>query len=402
MFKFRDFFLLNMAFKIKPLTDNPIQTAQLLGHSNIVQHLKKFIESDEMITPLSIAIHGDWGSGKTSIMKTLDANLDQQKISIIFFEAWKYEYSNPSLGLITEIAETFSPGDKANNIIRGAVYVLSNALIGVDTEKARKIIQGTKQHTHQLSERLQEIITEKLGNKKLVIIFDDLDRCNVENTLQLLALMKLFLDIKNCICIAAVDFNRLRQAWLQKYKIDKESKNDSSEYLEKIFQIRIGIPKPLPEQIREYIETLTEQMPEELLGLFSKIAPKNPRSIKRILNLISYRASILNSDVNYESASMWTLLEDIVGNDHCIEICDVLKKQGNSLDQLIIKNGDNWKTIRDLFNKIGLSEILQLRSIKLPTFFNSSKALMLKNTTNQAHFGSDFDVLYNATNEALK
>jgi len=70
-------------FEIRPVLDAPISTAQLLGHSNIVDNLKKFLESDSMITPLSIAVHGDWGSGKTSLMKTLLSNLDQTKLKIL-------------------------------------------------------------------------------------------------------------------------------------------------------------------------------------------------------------------------------------------------------------------------------------------------------------------------------
>ena len=108
-----------------------------------------------------------------------------------------------------------------------------------------------------LSDQLSNIIRNKFDQKKLVIIIDDLDRCDVENALQLLTVTKLFLDIENCICIAAVDFNRLKQAWHQKYRTDNStsgSDSDGSEYLDKIFQVRIGIPRPSAEQIREYVK----------------------------------------------------------------------------------------------------------------------------------------------------
>ena len=85
----------------------------------------------------------------------------------------------------------------------------------------------------------------------MIIIIDDLDRCDVENSLQILSIIKLFFDLPNCICIAAVDFNRLKNAWLRKYSIqDIVNQNDASEYLDKIFQVRIGIPEPTEEQIK--------------------------------------------------------------------------------------------------------------------------------------------------------
>ena len=72
--------------------------------------------------------------------------------------------------------------------------------------------------------------------KKLIILIDDLDRCDVENSLQILSVLKLFLDIENIICIAAVDYKRLENAWLRKYTIqDKMHQNDAKQYLDKIF-----------------------------------------------------------------------------------------------------------------------------------------------------------------------
>ena len=49
----------------------PVGDAKLLGHNEIVQSLEKFLSSENTIGPLTIAIHGDWGSGKTSLMKTI-------------------------------------------------------------------------------------------------------------------------------------------------------------------------------------------------------------------------------------------------------------------------------------------------------------------------------------------
>jgi len=202
-----------LSFQIKPIKDIPYEDAKLLGHDKIITNLKTFLENENMITPLSIAIHGDWGSGKTSIMKTLAKKLDNTKFAVSFFEAWKYEYSNPSLGLITELAEHYEQDrGKIVAILRAAAYILSNKYLGVDSEQVIKIMSHSKQSTETLSKQLRDLIQKKIG-KKLIIIIDDLDRCDVENTLQLLAIIKLFLDLENCICIAAVDFKRLKEAW---------------------------------------------------------------------------------------------------------------------------------------------------------------------------------------------
>jgi len=390
-------------FEIRPVLDAPISTAQLLGHSNIIQNLRKFLESDNMITPLSIAVHGDWGSGKTSLMKTLLANLDGNKFDLIFFEAWKFEYSNPALALIGKIVQKYEKDSVAiKNILKSAGMIVANKFLNTDLQQLIDTIRGNTKESDNFSDQLQDIIKKNLKEKNLVIIIDDLDRCDVENCLQILAIMKLFLDIDKVICIVAVDFKRLQQAWRTKYQPSSGSEDDGREYLEKIFQIRIGMPKPPPEQLREYIETLMIGPPNQILDLLSYTAPKNPRAIKKMLNLISYRALILNSDINYESATLWTVLEDIVGNTNTIKICDVLHANGNTLGNLIMTKGDNWKTIKDVFTRLGPTDLVQQYASKLSEFFKYSNQLTDTMSANKSHLDRDFMVLYNATNEALR
>lgn len=74
-----------MSFSIKPQKDYPVSDAELLGIKETVEVLKTFLESDQMIAPLSIAVSGDWGSGKTSLLKTLEKKLNSEKITTIFF-----------------------------------------------------------------------------------------------------------------------------------------------------------------------------------------------------------------------------------------------------------------------------------------------------------------------------
>ncbi len=390
-----------MDFQINPIREMPIEDAKLLGHEKIVANLKTFLENENMITPLSIAIHGEWGSGKTSIMKTLEKNLDNSKFEVLFFEAWKYEYSNPSLGLITEIAEKYATGNLTKDIIRAGAYILAQKYLGVNPEEVLKNIRASKAHSETLSEKLRKVVEDKIGNKKLIIIIDDLDRCDVENSLQLLAITKLFFDLENCVCIAAVDFKRLRQAWRQKYQIDKTSDDDGSQYLDKIFQIQIGIPKPPVEQVKEYVETLIEQIPNSVSELLANILPKNPRSIKRILNLISYRQNILQSDNKEISAIFWTLLEEIISNSKIIYLHDLLKKNGASIGHFILQ-GNDWATVKKYVqNHLG-NDFYTKHATRLSMFFALSYNICVENNITKNEIDDDFVILYSATNEALR
>ncbi|MDE1862845.1 MAG: hypothetical protein KGI33_08030 [Thaumarchaeota archaeon] len=122
-------------FIIKPATDIPEENAELLGHDKIVNNLKNFLESDNMATPLSIAIHGEWGSGKTSILKTLDRKLNAEKIQRMFFEPWRYENSDPALALAYQIANRLDQSERkevAGELITIAINSLSKKFLGID------------------------------------------------------------------------------------------------------------------------------------------------------------------------------------------------------------------------------------------------------------------------------
>lgn len=387
--------MLSSEFKLKPVNDNPTNDAKLLGHDVIVHTLKEFVESNEMISSSSIAIHGDWGTGKTSIMTTLAKKLDKAKIEVLFFEAWKYEYTNPSLGLIAEITEKYG-GDAefAKRVVETAIFILTNHFLSMDTQQVARILRGNTQRMTSLTDDLKNMISRI--NKRFVIIIDDLDRCDVENALQILALMKLFLSIDNCVIIAAVDFKRLQQAWKKKYQVT-ESDKESRDYLDKIFQIRIGIPIPPVERIKEYIGSLTENIPNDLLELFSYHSLKNPRAIKRMLNLISYRSYLLDSPHPFYSACLWTLLEQSFGNENLIRLNYIINRT-SSLADLIV--GANFLGLDDILNRFATPEFQQKidREI-LKTFIERSNRLVSEVGIIKSDLAKDFEILFINTNE---
>jgi len=392
-------------FKIPVNHDKPVNDAVLLGHDEIVSTLKRFLESDDMITPLSIAINGDWGSGKTSVVNTLAKQLPNDKFIKVFFEPWRYENSDPPLALIATILNVLNKKSVATiskNIVHLAANTFSSKYLNQNIKDVADFITGKVKGVESFSKELEKVIKENQeGNQKLLIMIDDLDRCNVENTLLILSIMKLFLEIEGCICIAAVDFNRLQQAWKAKYQVtDKDDKG--KEYLEKIFQIKVTLPKPTSDQVREFVEKLVPDMPDELLALFAEIGPRNPRSIKRILNLIKFRTQMLNSDFANESATLWTLLENALTNKNLILAYNGLKKQSGSLGELII-NVENEDLDRFVTMLMGhISNPAPNTTDKLRKFLLLGNKYVKKFNIVNFHLDGNFDTLSNLTNEQVE
>lgn len=327
-----------MAFRIRPVTDAPVSDARMLGHNRVVENLRSFIESSDMITPLCIAVHGEWGSGKTSVMRTLKGLIEGGR-SVLFFEAWKYEQANPAMGLVSELSSMYGKNGKntdfLKNVGRAAAYVLSNNILGINSEEVIDIMSKSKDHVDTLSDSLRKIVQDNGGGKNLVIMIDDLDRCDPDNALQVLSLVKLFLDVEGCVCVAAVDMGRLKEAWIRKYGGDTSGDGGARMYMEKLFQVRVGIPRPSFKHVMVYVKSLASGMDDDAVRLFSTMVRGNPRSIKRALNLVSYRSRLLNHDLGIYSAVFWTALEETTSNKATCLIHNALIENGTSLGKII-------------------------------------------------------------------
>lgn len=326
-------------FTIKPQVDEAQGEIEHLEIKNTFETLSQFLQLDSTITPMSIAIHGEWGSGKTNLLKALQNNLDKDKTHVIFFEAWKYESSSPTVALISSIANELA--ENANlgiELIRMAVDAFIRKNLDDTVSNITTMLRTGFDATSNLSNRLSDGIRKKLGNKKLIILIDDLDRCDVEHSLEILAMMKLFLDIKNCICVAAIDFHRLEQAWFSKYGIKDDTNSnytkEGRQYLEKIFQVRIPIPHPNLDARKRFLLKLIPTIPPDLLDILAWSGPINPRGMKRILNLSSYRTLLLNNDHAGTFSLIWTLMEDILTPEKACRVYEILKSKRGFMQEI--------------------------------------------------------------------
>ena len=320
-------------FEITTHSDTPVKNAQLLGHDKLIEHLERFLKNPNVGGPFSIGLHAPWGSGKTSVMRTLESRLENSDVDILFFEAWRHENSNPGLTLVSYLLNRYIKDHaKKVTILKSVGNILSQKFLNMDlTQIIDSFTDNQVTDTSVFSQSDQFALDDKI-KKKLIIIIDDLDRCDVENTLQLLSVMKLFLDSSKIICVAAVDFKRLEQAWYQKYGTNKKSEEEGRSYLQKIFQVRIGMPIPNEKELTEFYQYLlreseNKEIDNKVLSLLIQVGPKNPRAIKRMMNLAAFRMSQLEErKIEAQSAAIfWTVLEAMV-HENSHRVFEMLKK----------------------------------------------------------------------------
>lgn len=273
--------------------------------------------------PKGIAINGYWGTGKTSALLQLRKALtkdDSATIAPIWFEAWRYQHeATPIVALLHEIRAAFSLWNKViekSSSIAGITFlgilgafdetikvasggVMSPKLadlskIGADYEKER---YRTHLASQDISNLLEQAIASALGDdQKLVIFIDDLDRCHPEAALKLLEGIKVYLNLKNCVIVFAIDQRQIERALKKALDIkDDSDSHQAREYLEKICQDIYHLPLPNQAHKADYLDKLLAELGLGDQGILHRIEiksvaetydclPANPRKIKALAN----------------------------------------------------------------------------------------------------------------------
>jgi len=100
-------------------------------------------------------------------------------------------------------------------------------------------------------------------NARVLVLIDDLDRCEPEKAVQVLQAIKLLLNFNKFIVVLGIDARVITRA-IEKHYDDLLGPSGASgyEYLDKIVQIPFRIPKPTPEEIEEFINLeMSEPLP---------------------------------------------------------------------------------------------------------------------------------------------
>lgn len=91
---------------------------------------------DEDLSPSSIGLYGDWGSGKSSLMKMVEQHLismDDKSILCIRFNGWLFEgYEDAKTALCGTILESIHKKEGLSSQVKGKVRKLWNK---VDVQK---------------------------------------------------------------------------------------------------------------------------------------------------------------------------------------------------------------------------------------------------------------------------
>lgn len=279
---------------------------------------------DDTVLPVTIGVFGDWGSGKSSILKIVEKELTGGKDDglndgtlVLYFNGWVFEgYDDAKAALLESIIESFDKhktiGNKVKDktskllksvkwmrllglsfkkvIVPGAAAFLSGGvsllpflmnefsqlskedlaekLKGDDAEEfLMNIIKKNEDKevtiVREFREDFNEMI-EKSGINKLVVIIDDLDRCTPDRLIENLEAIKLFLNVEKTAFVIGADPRIVRFAIEHRYKTDNiENSSDPDSRNKRI--VSDYLEKLI--QIPYYLPKLTDNEVETYLTL---------------------------------------------------------------------------------------------------------------------------------------
>lgn len=303
--------------KKQGLTDEAA-TVDLFNINKHLDGLSRFIKACN--TPMTISIQGSWGSGKTSIMKMVEHEIKKDVIPV-FFNTWQFSQFDLGNSLAFSMIKVLlnKLHDNDENFIKRFTLLCGNALTtalkAVSIYNCNIDINKCKENTpdynyaeqiENLHKHFQEVVDsacEREHKDRVVIFVDDLDRLVPSKAVELLEVLKLFLDCKQCVFVLAIDYEVVIRGAIEKYgfasynseKIDEKERNREYEKGKSFFDKIILVPFKVPVaiyDIKNYLKdgfnkinfNIDDNDLQDYIDLCASSIGSNPRSLKRLLN----------------------------------------------------------------------------------------------------------------------
>lgn len=268
---------------------------------------------------LTIGIHGDWGAGKSSVLKMVEAETAKDKgIACLWFNGWTFQgfddaktvliettiselcRQRSTYGKVREIGSRLIKridwlkvlkrgGGLAFNLITGlpspdqietvwsALGALADRLRGMPPEEIEaKITEAAgilkpaeakhvPQEIHEFREEFRKLL-EEAKVEQLVVLIDDLDRCLPATAIDTLEAIRLFLFVPKTAFVIGADETMIEYAVREHFPnlpLSSGPMPYARNYLEKLIQVPVRIPALGIQETKTYVTLL---LIERLVG----------------------------------------------------------------------------------------------------------------------------------------
>lgn len=273
------------------------------------------IATNRKLSPSTIGLYGDWGSGKSSLMKLAKKKVEEknpkhekQKDSLktlcIEFNGWLFEgYEDTKTSLCGAILDALTDEkrfskevtDYAKELINkidfkkilgkgikygmdffltGGIYTLTDVTISniISSVKSKlgeaqakdieeilcklKKDDNTRTEIKNFRNEFKNLL-DKSKVESVIVFIDELDRCLPDTVLEVFEAMRLFLFVEGMSFVIGADERLIQYSIKSKYKeVPGNNLDIGKEYLEKVIQYPLYIPQLTQAEVNQYLACL--------------------------------------------------------------------------------------------------------------------------------------------------
>jgi hypothetical protein len=223
--------------------------------------------------PLTVALSGEFGTGKTFFLSRCRQLLENQGASVVMLNAWETDFAaEPMAPLVTAITTGFAAVSKVPqklmaNIKKGAAFIASAAIPlsvklitagvlkmedlseGAIADAAEKLAKeqfdrffANKNAIHKLRDDLAAFaraVAEK-ANGPLILLVDELDRCRPTYAIEFLEIVKHLFNVPGVVFVLGIDVRQLASSARAVFG----QALDGDAYLRRFIDFECALPAP--------------------------------------------------------------------------------------------------------------------------------------------------------------
>jgi hypothetical protein len=332
-----------------------------------------------------IGIFGKWGEGKSTVLRFAEGMLKKKENIVFWFSPWATQnwddlWKEFGTCLLEALEGAKIPcEDGLKKTVRTIERKLETSSVGQVVETAAAFFGkervydaafGALNRWLRCDGEQIRAIREKLQGRRLVVLIDDLDRCDPDLIPQLLLSLRELLDLPGFTFLLAFDDDIVSRS----LTIKNPAWGDGLNFLEKILDFRFYLPAVTQSQKNRFIQRAIDKycsfVPQESTKQIQDLLPTNPRKLKALIrSLTALQPQIHRHDQDELNwIDMW--LAQMIRHEsyaffECLLEGDTLDKETGVYYQIITareKKGDaRNQRLKELIDESGVKdpEVLQ-------------------------------------------
>lgn len=361
-----------------------------------VEEIKSKLKNNDFFNV--IGLYGAWGIGKSSIIKTV-INDCKSEYTFVEYDAWKYnEECIKRIFLLELMKKTNYPKKEAEKIrkrlyeesiiendvkenysfikeitlislflfcafiVKSTIsFALVISVIGYAIKLFDRYVEKKKlsskllpiKSIEEYEEIYKKIIEKGAKDKRVIVIIDNLDRCNADMSYRMLTELKTFMSQEERVTIIIpLDEEAIKSHVKKSLHIGD---CEANEYLIKIINSSIYIKEPSSEKMYRYISELCEKnsiiLKEQTKIVISELKLNNPRKIINVINNLINELNIFSKieDAEIKEKNEYLFVIVLYVKEQFPEIYKKIKNRETPSEEELDKNLKFPKTLEKYF-----------------------------------------------------